>query len=184
MNAMIKPNHAREEHRDKQHVQADPQPARRSRLPPLPWTLEKKSRKFPLALLPTLILDNTEIAFGLNLTHSIQLQPLVPIPWQEQLLPGVKEARPHMLMLPQHKAMVSFRIPSGQRVTRRFLPAEPIEQMFLVASALTKEPVRLVDLSTQFPKRALRDIEGGLQTPMKDANVAGNMILVNVRSDA
>lgn len=77
---------------------------------------------------------------------------------------------------------VSFRIPSGQRVARRFLPTDPLEQMFKVASALTKEPVSLVDLSTQFPKRALRDIEGGLQAVLKDAQVAGNMILVNVRS--
>mmetsp|Transcript_127435 Transcript_127435/g.354756 ORF Transcript_127435/g.354756 Transcript_127435/m.354756 type:complete len:450 (-) Transcript_127435:204-1553(-) len=77
---------------------------------------------------------------------------------------------------------VSFRLPSGQRVTRRFLPTDPLEQMFAVASALTEQPPSRVDLSTQFPKRSLRDVPGGLQVLMKDAEVAGNMVLVNVRS--
>merc|ERR1719221_201434 len=77
---------------------------------------------------------------------------------------------------------VSFRLPAGQRVTRRFRPTEPLEVMFAVASALTEQPTSVIDLSTQFPKRSLRDIEGGLQASMKDAQVAGNMILVNVRS--
>lgn len=77
---------------------------------------------------------------------------------------------------------VSFRLPSGQRVMRRFSPADAVQQMFNVASALAKKPVRLIDLSTQFPKRSLRDIQGGLELPMKDAQVAGNMVLVNVRS--
>jgi len=77
---------------------------------------------------------------------------------------------------------VSIRLPSGQRVTRRFRPEEPLEQMFVVAAALTEKPTRLVDLSTQFPTRALRDIEGGLSVPLKDCQVAGNMITVNVRT--
>eukprot|EP00411_Alexandrium_monilatum_P017502 CAMPEP_0175238486 /NCGR_PEP_ID=MMETSP0093-20121207/29059_1 /TAXON_ID=311494 /ORGANISM="Alexandrium monilatum, Strain CCMP3105" /LENGTH=450 /DNA_ID=CAMNT_0016532495 /DNA_START=1 /DNA_END=1353 /DNA_ORIENTATION=- len=75
---------------------------------------------------------------------------------------------------------VSFRLPSGQRVTRRFLPADPVEQMFGVVSALSETPPSRVDLSTQFPKRSLRDV--GLQVLMKDAEVAGSMVLVNVRS--
>jgi len=77
---------------------------------------------------------------------------------------------------------VSIRLPSGQRITRRFRPEDPLEQMFVVAAALAEKPARLVDLSTQFPKRSLRDIEGGLTVPMKDAQVAGNMIMVNVRT--
>jgi len=78
---------------------------------------------------------------------------------------------------------VSLRLPSGQRITRRFVPTDSVEQMFVVAAALSEQPTRLVDLSTQFPKRSLRDIEGGLSTPMKDAQVAGSMILVTVRAD-
>lgn len=77
---------------------------------------------------------------------------------------------------------VSLKLPSGTRVTRRFLPGDPLEQMFVVAAALAEQPVKLVDLATQFPKRSLRDVEGGLSTLVKDAQVAGNMILVSVRS--
>jgi len=77
---------------------------------------------------------------------------------------------------------VSLKLPSGTRVTRRFLPGDTLEQMFVVAAALAEQPMRLVDLATQFPKRSLRDVEGGLSTLVKDAQVAGNMILVSVRS--
>lgn len=77
---------------------------------------------------------------------------------------------------------VSLRLPSGKRITRRFVPSDPLEVMFACASALAEEPASLIDLSTQFPKRSLRDLDGGLATTMKDAQVAGNMILVNVRS--
>eukprot|EP00930_Biecheleria_cincta_P085726 TRINITY_DN75098_c0_g1_i1.p1 TRINITY_DN75098_c0_g1~~TRINITY_DN75098_c0_g1_i1.p1 ORF type:complete len:444 (-),score=91.23 TRINITY_DN75098_c0_g1_i1:142-1473(-) len=77
---------------------------------------------------------------------------------------------------------VSLKLPSGTRVTRRFLPGDPLEQMFIVAAALAEQPLRLVDLATQFPKRSLRDVEGGLSILVKDAQVAGNMILVSVRS--
>lgn len=77
---------------------------------------------------------------------------------------------------------VSFRLPSGQRSTRRFLPSDAVEQMFRVASALAQEPVGLIDVATQFPKRNLRDIEGGLEATIKQAEVANNMVLVTVRS--
>jgi len=77
---------------------------------------------------------------------------------------------------------VSFRMPAGQRITRRFRPIDSVEQMFNAASALSEQPVRLIELSTQFPKRSLRDIEGGLETLMKDAQVAGSVVLVNVRA--
>lgn len=77
---------------------------------------------------------------------------------------------------------VSFKLADGKRVTRRFLPTEPISQMFEVASALVSEPVSLIDLSTQYPKRSLRGLEGGLEVKMQDAQVAGNMVLINVRS--
>lgn len=77
---------------------------------------------------------------------------------------------------------VSFRLPSGQRVARRFLSNDNLEQMFVVAAALSQQPLRSVDLSTQFPKRSLRDIEGGLQVLIKDAQVAGNMLLVSTRA--
>jgi len=75
---------------------------------------------------------------------------------------------------------VSFKLPSGQRVNRRFLPDAPVEQMFAVASAATEQPMSRIDLSTQFPKRSLRNIEGGMQVMMKDAQVAGSVVLVNV----
>mmetsp|Transcript_20707 Transcript_20707/g.58072 ORF Transcript_20707/g.58072 Transcript_20707/m.58072 type:complete len:471 (-) Transcript_20707:32-1444(-) len=76
---------------------------------------------------------------------------------------------------------VSFRMPSGQRVTRRFVPTDTVEQMFVVASALSEMPPTAVDLSTQFPKRSLRDIDGGLQALLKDAQVAGCMVVVAQR---
>lgn len=77
---------------------------------------------------------------------------------------------------------VSFRLPAGQKINRRFLPTDPLERMFAVASALTAQPPSRVDLSTQFPKRSLRDVDGGLQLLVKDAQVAGNLILVTVRA--
>lgn len=77
---------------------------------------------------------------------------------------------------------VPFRMPTGPRVVRRFSPTATVQQMFDMVSATTKKPVRLINLSTQFPKRALRDIEGGLSAFMKDAQVAGNMILVQIKT--
>lgn len=77
---------------------------------------------------------------------------------------------------------VSFRLPSGQRTMRRFLPSDTVDRMFGVASALAQEPQSLIDLSTQFPKRSLRDLPDGLETLMSNAQVAGNMILITVRS--
>jgi hypothetical protein len=77
---------------------------------------------------------------------------------------------------------VSLRLPSGKRITRRFRPSDAVDVMFDVASALVEEPVSKIELATQFPKRSLRDIEGGLQVPLRDAQVANNAILVSVRS--
>merc|ERR1719221_182431 len=54
---------------------------------------------------------------------------------------------------------VSFRLPSGQRVTRRFRPDDRVEIMFAVASAIAQQPPSLIDLATQFPKRLMRDVE-------------------------
>lgn len=73
---------------------------------------------------------------------------------------------------------VSFRTPSGQRVARRFLPSERVEHLLAVAASLVGQPVEEIDLSTQFPRRSLRDIEGGPEKCLKDAGVAGNMLLV------
>jgi len=79
---------------------------------------------------------------------------------------------------------VSFRMPSGARVPRRFLADDRVEQMFLVASAASGLPPGRIDLSTQFPTRSLRDVEGGLQALLKDVQVQGNMVLVSVRQPA
>lgn len=76
---------------------------------------------------------------------------------------------------------VSFRLPSGARSMRRFLKADPTDRMFDVASALAQEPKSSIDLSTQFPKRSLRELPDGLATLMSEAQVAGNMILITVR---
>eukprot|EP00929_Paragymnodinium_shiwhaense_P113721 TRINITY_DN82015_c0_g1_i1.p1 TRINITY_DN82015_c0_g1~~TRINITY_DN82015_c0_g1_i1.p1 ORF type:complete len:511 (-),score=152.93 TRINITY_DN82015_c0_g1_i1:80-1612(-) len=73
---------------------------------------------------------------------------------------------------------VSFRMPSGQRVTRRFLPGDAVRQMFVVASALSGQALDAIDLSMQFPKRSLRDVDGTLTAKLKDVGVAGNMLLV------
>lgn len=77
---------------------------------------------------------------------------------------------------------VSFRLPSGQRTTRRFLPGDTVDRMFDVASALANEPKSCIDLATQYPKRSLRELPGGLETLMGNAQVANNMILITVRS--
>lgn len=77
---------------------------------------------------------------------------------------------------------VSMRLPSGSRVTRRFLPSEDLRQLFSVASAHTEQPVSRIDVSMQFPKRSLRDVEGGLSASLRDAQVAGSMVVVTVRS--
>jgi hypothetical protein len=79
-------------------------------------------------------------------------------------------------------AKVSFRLPSGQRIMRRFLKTAPISEMFAVASASAEAPVSRIDLTTQFPKRSLRDAEGGMDLLVKDAQVAGSQIMVIVRS--
>jgi len=77
---------------------------------------------------------------------------------------------------------VSFRLPSGQRTTKRFLQTDAVEKMFVVASALAQQPLSLIDLATQYPKRSLRDVEGGLTASVKAAEVANNMVLVSVRA--
>lgn len=77
---------------------------------------------------------------------------------------------------------VSMRLPTGTRVTRRFLPNSPVSEMFAVASAASSTPVSRVELATQFPKRSLRDIEGGMETLIKDAEVAGCQIMVTAKA--
>jgi len=79
---------------------------------------------------------------------------------------------------------VSMRLPSGQRVTRRFLKEDPLERMFEVASALSERALDLIDISATFPTRNLRELDGGLQVLLKDANVAGHAVNVTVRSAA
>lgn len=76
---------------------------------------------------------------------------------------------------------VCFRVPSGSNIKRRFLPSATIETMLATASALTDKPMSRIDLATTYPKRLLRDIDGGLQTSVKDAQVADNVVLVRVR---
>lgn len=73
---------------------------------------------------------------------------------------------------------VSFRLPSGQRVMRRLRPDDTMEVVFAVASALTSSPVHGIDVSTQMPKKSLRDAEGGLTLSVKDSKIAGNMLVV------
>lgn len=77
---------------------------------------------------------------------------------------------------------VSLRLPSGQRVARRFLPSSLLEEMFAVAAALVDQPMSCVDLSTQFPKRSLRDIDGGFKAFLKDAQVHNSVVVVTLRS--
>jgi len=77
---------------------------------------------------------------------------------------------------------VSFRLPSGSRVTRRFLPSDPLEHMFACASQFAEQPMSKVDIATQYPKRSLRELEGGLSSAIKDAQVAGAMVMVSVRA--
>mmetsp|Transcript_62626 Transcript_62626/g.179635 ORF Transcript_62626/g.179635 Transcript_62626/m.179635 type:complete len:456 (-) Transcript_62626:137-1504(-) len=74
---------------------------------------------------------------------------------------------------------VVFKLP-GSRAERRFLPTDTVETMFRVASALTQEPVSCIDMSTQFPKRALREV--GMEATVKDAQVAGGVVMVSVRA--
>eukprot|EP00439_Symbiodinium_sp_Y106_P032634 s6810_g3.t3 len=101
---------------------------------------------------------------------------------------GVEAKEEPVPVLPEEPAegvehlKVSLRLPSGQRVARRFLPDDHLEQMFVVAAALTDKPTEKVDLATQFPTRSLREIEGGLSISIKEAKVAGNLLLVNIRS--
>merc|ERR1712100_280044 len=73
---------------------------------------------------------------------------------------------------------VSFRLPSGARIVRRFLPDDTILRMFAVASAASEQPMSAIELATTFPKRSLRDIEGGMDALLKDAGVGGAMVNV------
>jgi hypothetical protein len=76
---------------------------------------------------------------------------------------------------------VSLRLPSGQRVMRRFRPDAPVSEMFAVASAASSTPMSRVELALQFPTRSLREIEGGLESLIKDAQVAGSQVMVTVK---
>mmetsp|Transcript_44383 Transcript_44383/g.105115 ORF Transcript_44383/g.105115 Transcript_44383/m.105115 type:complete len:456 (-) Transcript_44383:82-1449(-) len=100
--------------------------------------------------------------------------------------PAEPEAKPEALpdepSEDQDCIKVSLRLPSGQRATRRFLRVDPVERLFQVASALSEKAMDLIEISTAFPKRSLRDIEGGLQALLKDADVAGSMVNVTLRS--
>ncbi|CAE6970969.1 PUX7 [Symbiodinium natans] len=108
--------------------------------------------------------------------------------FEDMEVEGVETKEEPVPALPEEPAegtehlKVSFRLPSGQRVARRFRPDDRLEQMFVVAAALTEKPTEKVDLATQFPTRSLREVEGGLSTLIKDAKVAGNLLLVNIRS--
>jgi len=73
---------------------------------------------------------------------------------------------------------VSFRLPSGSRLVRRFLPDDTLGRMFAVVSAASEQPMSALELSTTFPTRSLRDIEGGMGVLLKDAGVAGAMVNV------
>ncbi|CAE7704626.1 PUX7 [Symbiodinium sp. CCMP2592] len=101
---------------------------------------------------------------------------------------GVEAKEEPVPVLPEEPAegvehlKVSLRLPSGQRVARRFRPDDHLEQMFVVAAALTDKPTEKVDLATQFPTRSLREIEGGLSISIKEAKVAGNLLLVVSKS--
>jgi len=77
---------------------------------------------------------------------------------------------------------LSLRLPSGQRVARRFWPDARLEQLFAVASALSKQPAIRLDLCTQFPRRSLREVEGGLESTLEAAKVAGSLVVVAMRS--
>jgi hypothetical protein len=77
---------------------------------------------------------------------------------------------------------VMLKLPSGERYPRRFLPNAPVAEMFAVASAKVGAPVSKVELSTQFPKRSLRDIAGGMESLLKDAEVAGSQVMVSVKA--
>lgn len=94
------------------------------------------------------------------------LEPVAELPAEPA------EAEEHM--------KVSLRLPSGSRVTRRFLPGDCVEKLFAVASALSERPVSKIDISMQFPKKSLRDC--GMEASLKDANVAGAQVLVHVKS--
>lgn len=75
---------------------------------------------------------------------------------------------------------VSLRLPNGKRVAKRFLGANPLQEMFAVASASCEVPIGKIDLWLQFPKQHLRSLDRGLETPMSDAKVAGSMVLVTI----
>mmetsp|Transcript_40746 Transcript_40746/g.110182 ORF Transcript_40746/g.110182 Transcript_40746/m.110182 type:complete len:451 (-) Transcript_40746:166-1518(-) len=109
-----------------------------------------------------------------------------PAPAEETKAPEPEVPQEPVAVMPEEPAegagclKVSFKLAAGQRITRRFLPTDTLEQMFNVVSALSEQPPSRVDLNTQFPKRSLRDL--GMQVLMKDAEVAGSMVLVNIRS--
>lgn len=77
-------------------------------------------------------------------------------------------------------AKVALRLPSGQ-LRRRILKTAPISELFAVASASTETPVNRLDLATTFPKRNLRDLPGGLDCLVKDAEVNGSQVMVTIR---
>lgn len=77
---------------------------------------------------------------------------------------------------------VSMRLPSGTRLMRRFLATAPVAEMFAVASAASNTPVSRVELASMFPKRSLRDVAGGLESMIKDAEVAGSQVMVTLKA--
>jgi len=122
--------------------------------------------------------------------------PQEPLPCQDVVIDGLPDEMKDEPMEAAPAAMpeepsaevdhikVSMRLPSGQRVTKRFLREDPLERMFEVASALSDRALDLIDISATFPTRNLRELEGGLQVLLKDADVAGAAVNITVRSAA
>jgi hypothetical protein len=114
---------------------------------------------------------------GLDDDAGMSMPPAAP----EQVRANIS-AMPEEPAETEEHLKVCFKLPSGQRLNRRFRPGDPLGNMFAVASASAEQPESAIELATQFPTRSLRGVDGGMQSLIRDAGVAGNVVLVSVRA--
>jgi hypothetical protein len=70
---------------------------------------------------------------------------------------------------------VSFKLPSGERQTKRFVKSDTLETVFNVVAGLTSQAPTAFDLEAQFPRRSMREL--GLTVTVGAADIAGSMLM-------
>mmetsp|Transcript_59076 Transcript_59076/g.133611 ORF Transcript_59076/g.133611 Transcript_59076/m.133611 type:complete len:371 (-) Transcript_59076:63-1175(-) len=100
--------------------------------------------------------------------------PPVPAPHMPVEVPAEPEKGPGV-------ATVSFKLPSGERLSRNFQLEDPVSLLFdVVGNHLSVSPAA-VELDSQFPRRSLRTV---IDSTVKDADLGGSMVMCRTVSMA